>query len=156
MWGWIGVALSAVGLISDFLGSKKAAKSAEQQSQLEAEQEKKVTTERLRQLDVEQRAVYGETLAGYAGAGVLATAQTLTGAKAISGTPRTVIAEQAKEFDFERKITREVGATKVQQALAGGKSVADRYRYSGYAAVAGGLGSIFQQLYSMSLDKKGP
>jgi hypothetical protein len=146
---WVGVALSAIGLISDFMGSKKAEKSAERQAEEEAKAEKTVTAERLRQLGVEERTLFGETLAGYAGGGVLSTTPGLTGTRPISGSPSLVLAEQAKEFKFERKITTEVGATKVQQALAGGKSVADAYRYSGYANVAKGLGDVFGQLYQI-------
>jgi hypothetical protein len=132
----VGVALSAVSVISSFVGGQKASDAAKKQARLEARAETTVTNERLRQLDVEERVLRGETIAGYAGGGVLA----------MGGSPSEVLFEQQKEFARERFVTGRVGATRVQQSLAGGKSVADYYRYSSYANVAAGLSDIFFQL----------
>lgn len=153
--GWAALATSVVGTVLGFSGSKKAEKSAKQQAELEKQQEEAVTKEKLRQLGIEERVTYGETLAQYAGSGVLATTQGLDRAPlAMVGSPRTILDEQAREFAKQKEITAEVGATKVQQALAGGKATADYYRYSGYANVAKGMGDIFQIIKTYELGKK--
>ena len=141
---WAVTAVTAVSTVANYIGSRKAAKGAKRQADLEAEAEKLVTTERLRQLDIEERALYGETLARYAGSGVLATLSDLRGATPVTGSPKTILEEQAKEFAAERKITEEVGATKVQQALAEGKATADFYRWSGIANSASILSDLFK------------
>lgn len=157
--GWVSIAalvVSGVSAVAGFLGSQKASSAAKNQAQLEAEQEKKLTTEKLRQLGIEERAVYGQTLAQYAGSGVLANAPSLSGQpKPNAGSPLVVLAEQAKEFGFQRKITQEVGATKVNQALSGGKATADYYRYSGYANVASNLSNVFTQWANYNANKGG-
>lgn len=144
--GWVQIAalaLGAIGLVSSFVGAKKGEEAAKEQAALEAEQEEKVTKERLRQLGIDERVLFGETLAGYAGGGVLAAAPSLGRRTNVAfGSPQQIIQEQAKEFKAQRKITADVGATKVQQALAGGASLADQYRYSGYANVASGISNI--------------
>jgi hypothetical protein len=132
----------AVGLISSFIGSKKASKAAREQAALEAKHEGLITTERQRQINKEERALYGETLAGYAGGGVLIGQGGQDRPPTPQGSVGSVIGEQRREFGFERAITGKVGATKVQQALAGGKATADAYKYQGYANVATGISSI--------------
>lgn len=145
-----GVVLGAVGLISSFLGSKKASSAAKEQSRLEAEAERKVTDERIYQLGQEERQLYGETLAGYAGGGVTVGNQTNSGAVQPIGSVRSVLDEQATTFAREKKITQEVGATKVAQSLAGGKATADAYKYSGYANTASGISNILTNWKLMS------
>lgn len=166
--GWIQIAalaLSAVGLISGFVGSQKAEKAAEKQADLEAAQERKVTDEKIRQLGIEERSMYGETIASYAGSGVQVTppgqaelrrfsrtnpySKTSTGYDIVdapyaagASSPLIVLAEQAKEFAMQRKITKEVGATKVQASLQQGKSTADYYRYSGIANAASSASNL--------------
>ena len=127
-----GAVIGAVGLISSFIGSKKASKAAKEQAALEAKHEGEITFERQRQINKEERALAGETRAGFAGGGVIAG----------QGSVGDILGEQAKEFRFERAITGKVGATKVQQALAGGKATADAYKYAGYANVASGISNI--------------
>ena len=141
-WAAAAAITGAVGLISGFVGSKKASKAAKEQSRLEAEAERKVTAERIYQLGQEERQLYGETLAGYAGGGVQVGNQLARGGLQATGSARSVLDEQATTFARERAITQEVGATKVQQALAGGKATADAYKYQGYANLATGISSI--------------
>lgn len=138
-----GVVLGAVGLISGFIGSKKASKAAKEQAALEAEQERLITGERIRQLGKEERAMYGETVAGYAGGGVLSQFGTMGGTPTGAiGAPKSVLQEQANEFQREREITQKVGATKVAQGLARGKATAEAYKFAGYSNAAQGIANI--------------
>ena len=160
------VVVSAVGLISNFLGSKKAASAAKSEATEQARLEGLTTDEKIRRLGIDQRSLYGETLAGYASGGVLARAPSLGGAltlgdtfgsagdyggalSVMTGSPGAVIQEQAKEFAFERDITRKVGATKVSQALTRGENVADQYKYAGFSNVATGISSIMANYQAM-------
>lgn len=59
------------------------------------------------------------------------------------GSVGAVLQEQAKTFARERAITREVGASNVAQTLLAGRSLADKYRYQGYANVASGISNMF-------------
>jgi hypothetical protein len=158
----IGVAsavVGVVGLISNFVGSKKAGKAAKKQSEEEARLEKLVTDEKLRNLRTDQRSLYGETLAGFASGGVLARAPSLESnltlgdsfggpgayggsASVMTGSPSAVINEQALEFARERDITRKAGASKVAQSLQHGKNVASAYKWSGYSDTASGISNI--------------
>ena len=145
-----GAVIGAVGLISSFIGSQKASSAAKEQSRLEAEAERKVTQERIYQLGQEERQLFGETLAGYAGGGVTVGNQTNSGAVQPIGSVRSVLDEQATTFAREKKITQEVGATKVAQSLASGKATADAYKYSGYANTASGISNILTNWKLMS------
>jgi hypothetical protein len=138
----VGAVVGTVGLISSFIGSKKASKAAKEQSELEAEHERMITAERQRQINKEERALYGETLAGYAGGGILIGQPGQTRRSTPQGSVGSVTQEQATEFGFERAITGKVGASKVQQGLARGRAVADAYKYQGYANVATGISNI--------------
>ena len=137
-----GLVIGTVGLISGFLGSKKASKAAKEQAAEEARITKETTAERMRQINIEERTLFGQTLAGYAGGGVQAMAPSLTGSTPQTGSPATVLAEQKKEFRFERDITASVGASNVQQALSRGKSTADAYKWQGYSNAASSLSSM--------------
>ena len=132
-----GAVVGAIGLISGFLGSKKASKAAREQAALEAEHEGLITSERQRQINREERQLYGETRTRFAGGGVLAG-----GANSPQGSVGDILSEQASEFRQERAITGKVGASKVAQGLARGKAVADQYKYQGYGNVASGISSI--------------
>jgi hypothetical protein len=146
-----GAVIGAVGLISNFLGSKKAGKAAKKQSEEEARLEGLVTDEKLRQLSIEERITYGETLSGYASGGVLATTQNLSGAATpLTGSPSTIIDEQRKTFADERSITRQVGASKVAQSLQHGKNVASAYKWSGYSDTASGISNILANYSAMT------
>lgn len=141
-WPIIGAAIGAVGLITSFLGSKKAEKAAKDQSKEEARMEGLLTDEKLRQLDKDERSMFGETVAGYTGGGVLSMMPGTGQSQPMSGSPQNILGEQAREFAAEKKITKEVGASNVKQTLMGGQALADRYRYSGYANVASSISSI--------------
>lgn len=135
-------AIGAVGLISSFISSRKGSKGAKKAAREEARLEGLTTQERLRQLDIEERAMYGQTLAGYAGSGVQAVAPGLGQAQVQSGSPQAVLSEQAKEFGYQKQITEQVGATKVAQSLARGKNVAEQYKWQGYSNAAGGIANM--------------
>jgi hypothetical protein len=168
-----GVVIGAVGLISSFLGSKKASKAAKKQAEEEARLERMVTRERIYQIGKEERQLYGETVAGYAGGGVLSSFGTTekgsdyepvssylseygvisekqgTGLKLV-GSAKSVIGEQATSFARERSITQRVGATKVAQGLARGKATADAYKYQGYSNAATGISNILANYAAMT------
>jgi len=153
---WIAVAVVASTAISvgmQYAGSKKAAKGAKAAAEEEAKYEKILTDERLRQLDIEERAAKGSTLAGYAGSGVQAIMPGLMGRLPSAGSPATILAEQKKEFGFERKVTQEAGASRVASSLQRGKSTADYYRYQGYASIAGGVSDIVNMWAVGAFDK---
>jgi hypothetical protein len=129
---------TGVSLISGWLGSKKASKSAKKQAAEEARLEGIVTEEKVRQLGIEERVLRGDTMARYAGSGVMASGP----------TPGVILAEQAKEFAKQRDVTKAAGASKVASALGQGKATADAYRFSGYANVASGISNMLTS-YSM-------
>lgn len=141
----VGASIAALGLISDFLGSRSAKSAAERQARKEAEAEGLVTTERLRQLDVEERSFAGATRAGYAGSGV----------KADTGSPLQILAEQAKEFAYEKQITAQVGASKAASALQRGRDVGNAVRYQSYSNLAQGASNIFTILSQSGKNSKG-
>ena len=145
------VVLGTIGLISGFIGSKKASKAAKKQAAEEARIQKETTAERLRQLGVEERTLFGSTLAGYAGGGVQSVTPSLMGSGPTTGSPATVLAEQAKEFKYERDITASVGASNVQQTLMRGKNTANAYKWQGYSNAASSISNI---LTSYALTQK--
>lgn len=147
---WVATAVVAASAVISYVGSKKAASAARDQSREEARLEKIVTDERLRQIDVKERVMFGETLAAYAGSGVLGMMPSLKQENVMSGSPQKVIQEQKKELQFERDVTSEAGASRVQQALMGGKATSDMYRYSGYANLASGISSMFTTYKTMT------
>jgi hypothetical protein len=139
------IATTVVSTASQYLGAKKAEKSAKKQAKLQAEAEQKLTDERVLTLQKQERIQYGQTIAGYAGGGVLARAPGLdpkAGMTAMSGSPEAVVQEAAREFKHERDITREVGALNISQIKQAGRATANAYRFQGYASVASGIGSI--------------
>lgn len=143
-WPAIAAGIGVASLITNYIGSRKASKAAKKQGAEEARIEGLITDEKLRQLDIEERAQYGQTLGQYAGSGVLGTFQGTDGnaGQPMMGSPKTILDEQAREFGRERDITREVGASNVAQTLMGAKALSDQYRYSGYANVASSISNI--------------
>ena len=134
---------SVVGAITSFIGSKKAAKAAREQGAEEARIGRLTTEEQLRRLTIDERTMRGETLSGYASGGVQAYAPTLDGEPRLqTGSPQTVINEQAREFAAERDITREVGASNVQQSLMRAKATATAYKWQGYSNAASSISNI--------------
>jgi hypothetical protein len=145
------VAIGAIGVISGFLGSKKAAKAAKDQAKEEARLEGLTTAERLRVLEREERQLYGDTLARYAGGGVLSSFGTMSNVpRETIGSSGVVLAEQSAEFARERKITQEVGATKVAQSLARGKAAGTAYKFAGYSNAASGIANILANYSAMT------
>jgi len=145
-----GVVIGAVGLISSFIGSKKAAKAAKKQSEEEARLEGIVTQEKIRQLGVDERTLFGETVAGQAGSGVMGMQANLGQSQVMAGSPQVVLDEQAKSFAQEKNIVGQVGASKAAAALTRGKNVADAYRWSGYANVASSVSNILTNYSAMT------
>jgi len=137
-----GVVVGTLGLISGFLGSKKASSAAKKQAAEEARINQATTAERLRQLDKEERASYGQTLAGYTSGGVLGLTPSLQQPQAMTGSPSVILKEQAKEFAAEKAITREVGASNVAQALQRGQATAEAYKWQGYSNAASSISNI--------------
>ena len=145
-----GAVIGAVGLISSFLGSKKGAKAAKEQAREEARLEGLVTQEKLRTLGIDERTLYGQTLAGYAGGGVQGISPNLGQTSITAGSPQAILAEQKKSFGAEKDIITQVGASKAQSALTRGKNLADQYRWSGYANVASSVSNILSNYSAMT------
>ena len=103
-YSWVGiaaVAIAAVGAVSNFVGSKKAEDAAKDQAAEREQIEKKLTAAKIEQLDIDERVQYGETLAGYAGGGVLAQTPGMDPAKFQTGqygSPLVVMQEAARAF----------------------------------------------------------
>lgn len=125
--------MQAVGMISDFLGGRAAAAAARKTAKRDAIAEGRLTKERIRQLDVEQKKTAGETVAATAASRV----------KSDSMSPLLIYAEQAKEFEQQKKIVRETGATKAAAALQQGADVGKIAKYQSYSNVAQGASNIF-------------
>ena len=143
------VAIAAVSVISNFLGSKKAASAAKKQAAEEARLEGLVTQEKLRTLKIDERTLYGQTLAGYAGGGVQGISPNLGQTSITAGSPQAILAEQKKSFGAEKDIITQVGASKAQASLTRGRNLADQYRWSGYANVASGVSNILSNYSAM-------
>jgi hypothetical protein len=139
------IVIAAVGMIADFLGSKKSASGAAKASHREAFAERRVTQEKVRQLHKEERTMAGDTRAKAAGSHV----------KAGQGSPLDVLAEQAKEFSRERQIVEQVGATKAASALQRGRDVGNAVRYQSYSNLATGASNIFSIINSQGQQSKG-
>lgn len=126
--------ISIIGGISSILGGSKASKAAKKQGKLEAAAERRVTAEKIFQLNKDERRLAGTTRAVAVGSGV----------KANIGSPLTILAEQARAFGRERALVAEVGATKAQSAIAGARNVGRQARYQGFAAGSQGISSGLQ------------
>jgi hypothetical protein len=144
--------IAVAGLITSFIGSRKAAKAAKKEAKEEARLEGLVTGEKIRTLGIDERTLYGETVAGYAGGGVQGMQPNLGATNVTTGSPMSVLAEQKKSFAAEKDIIGKVGASKASAALTRGKNLADKYRWSGYANVASSASNILANYSAM----KGP
>lgn len=129
----IAAGLSGISAIASIFGGRKAEKAADRQAEEEARLEKRVTEEKVRQLGIEAEQARGQTIATAAGSGVMAN----------KGSPLAVLAEQAFEFERERQVTAEVGASRAATALESGRALGDRYRYQGQQNALSGLASMF-------------
>ena len=133
----IGIISGVIGILSggaSIAGGISAGKAAKKQGKLEAAAERRVTAEKIFQLNKDERRLAGTTRAVAAGSGV----------KANIGSPLTILAEQARAFGRERALVAEVGATKAQSALAGARNVGRQARYQGFAAGTQGISSGLQ------------
>ena len=138
---WIAAAVVATTAVSaglQVVGANKAAKSAKKQGDLQAERTELLNQERVRQIGIEERSMYGETLSGYARGGVMANV--------MSGSPEQVLSEQKREFQKEREITTEVGALEVSQGLERSRDIARQYRYEGYSNAASSISGLFGKI----------
>jgi len=90
--------------------------------------EQRTTQEKVKLLEEEERQLAGETRARAASSGV----------KTDVGSPLTILAEQARTFERERRFTKEVGAEKSQLAIRRGEMIGSQARSAGFSQ---GLGS---------------
>ena len=127
------IAVGVVGIGLQISGARKAEDAAIQQGQDEAVTERAVTKERIRQIGREEEIMRGDTIGRVAASGV----------KVDMGSPLEILADQASEFQREKSITQEVGASRAKLALSSASALGTQYKYQGYAAAAQGLGSIF-------------
>jgi hypothetical protein len=126
--------IAAVGsLVSGVLGGiggKKASKAAKRAAREAARQEQVVTNERLRQIQQEERTLAGQTVARSAGAGGVVN----------QGSILQILAEQAREFAIESKVTRDAGASRVKMALDQGKATSRQFEAQGLSNLFAGIG----------------
>jgi hypothetical protein len=142
---WVAVGITAAGMISSFLGSKKSAQAAKDAAGRQAQDERLVTAEKIRQLNKEERTLAGDTRARAAGSHV----------KAGQGSPLEVLAEQAREFTHERNINKKVGASKAASALQRGRDVGNAVKYQSYSNLAKGASDIFSIINQAGQQSKG-
>ncbi len=127
------IAIAVIGMGTAAAGAASAGGAAERAARRQGAAEMALTHERLRQLKKEETSLAGTTRATLAGSGV----------KADVGSPLTILAEQAREFSYERSITSRVGASNVAGTLQAGKAAATAYKYQSYANLAEGASKIF-------------
>lgn len=126
----ISAGASVVSAIGGLLGGSKASKAAKKAAADAALQEKIVTTERLRQIQQEERTLAGQTVARSAGAGGVVN----------QGSILQILAEQAREFRIEERVTRNAGASRVATALAQGKAASQQFEAQGLSSLFAGIG----------------
>lgn len=128
--------VTGLGVLGNIFGGRSAARDAEQQAAEEARLEGIVTEEKLRQLEKQEIAMRGATIAATAGAGV----------RVGEGSPLAILAEQRFEFAREKQVTKEVGASRAALALQQGRAIGKQAKYSGYTQAARGLSDMFRIL----------
>ena len=129
----VGAVFAGLGAISSIIGGNKASHAARRAGREEARLEGLVTAEKIRNLEVDERVMRGETRAQVAGSGV----------KVGEGSPLQILAEQARSFAAERKITGEVGASKAGLAITRARGVSSAARYGSYASAANQFATMF-------------
>ena len=112
---------SILGVGTSILGGFKGASKAKEAARAESAMDLRVTQEKLYNLKQEERQVAGQTRATAAGSGV----------KADTGSPLSILAEQARTFARERMITSQVGAEKAELSKVRGDNAASQMRYQG-------------------------
>ncbi len=138
--GIFGVIAGVASLVGPAFGidaAGKAGRAAEREAALEAQHQREITQERLRQIDVEGRRIAGETRATAAGSGVAVG----------EGSPMDVLAEQASEFAREKSITSRVGANRVATSLRRGEALAKQYESQQLVSAFSGLSKFAGQAY---------
>jgi hypothetical protein len=143
--GAVSAGIAAAGLISDFLGSKKSSSAAKKAAADQARDERLVTAEKIRQLNIQERTMAGDTRARAAGSRV----------KVDQGSPLEILAEQAREFTHERNINQRVGASKAASALQRGRDVGNAVKYQSYSNLAEGASNIFSIVNSHARYSEG-
>lgn len=128
--------IGGISVVANIVGSRKAAKAAERQGDAQADTERKVTQERLRQIDREEMLMGEATILATAGSNI----------KVGSKSTLEVLADQEAEFAREGLITAQVGASAATAALDRGKALATQAKYQGYSNALSGISSIFSIL----------
>ncbi len=128
--------ISGIGAIANISAGRKAAKAAERQGDAQAATERKVTAERIRQIDREQMLMKEETKIRTAGSRIS------VGSK----STLEVLADQRSEFFREKLITQQVGASAATAALDRAGALSTQAKYQGYSSALGGISSIFSIL----------
>ena len=125
----MGFISAAMGIVS-LIGGAKAKSDAEAAGRSQARMENRITDEKLYNLGQEERQLAGTTRATAAGSGV----------KADTGSPLTILAEQARTFARERRFTSEVGAEKASLAKQRGQMAGQQAMYSGISGALSAFG----------------
>ncbi len=124
--GFISAAMGIIALV----GASSVAKDAKSAAKEQAATDFRVTQEKIYQSKLEERVMAGGTRAAAAGSGV----------KADTGSPLTILAEQARTFARDRQFVSDVGAENAKLTLQRGQNVADAARYSGAASALSAFG----------------
>lgn len=132
----IAAVMAGVGALTNIFGGLSGKKDAEKAAQMQAASDLKVTQEKIYNLGQEERQLAGQTRARTAGSNV----------KADTGSPLTVLAEQASTFAREKMITAQVGAEKAQLTKKRGDMVGSQAVYQGFAQGAQGFAKAFSML----------
>lgn len=128
--GYVAAIMGVVQLI----GASRAKKAAEREADLAAGAERYLTNVKIGNLKTEERVMAGTTRAIAAGSGV----------RADTGSPLTILAEQAKQFMRERDITRTAGASKVASVLERGRNIGMAALYRGGTAALQSFGKSYE------------
>jgi len=129
---------SILGVGSSIFGGISAGGKAKKAAKAEAALDLRVTQEKLYNLAQEERQVAGQTRATAAGSGV----------EADTGSPLSIVAEQARTFARERMITSQVGAEKAELSKMRGDNAASQMRYQG---IGQGLQQVPQAINAFSM-----
>lgn len=111
---YIAAGLALFGIFSGKKAADKQSDAARRQAAEDARLERIVTAEKIHQLNIEERALKGETLAAGAGSGITVG----------RGSILDILTEQAATFAREVRVVGEVGATRAAAALTRGENVA--------------------------------
>ena len=133
---WVAIAMAAVDLVSGLSAGRRAERAAKQAGAEEARLEGLLTTEKIRQLDVERRLRSGQTKAGFASGRV----------KIGSKSALDILAEQKSTALAERSTILEVGASRAANALTRSSNLADQIGYQTIGQAAGKASNLFTMI----------